>query len=72
MGGWEAEGDLRVRVAGPTKFMVNAVGDVGRSSCETSSNTRLVPPCVPFMRHELFELPCLFLFGYASKSSEVK
>lgn len=31
-----------------------------------------VPPCVPFMRHWLFELPWLFLFGYASKSSGVK
>lgn len=31
-----------------------------------------VPARVPFMRHWLFELPWLFLFGYASKSSRVK
>lgn len=64
--------DRRLQVARVRRSALLLWGWCGEVQLWHITERGAVPPRVPFMRHWLFELPWLFLFGYASKSSGVK
>lgn len=64
--------DRRLWVAGLLTSALLLWGWCGEVQLWNITERGTVPPRVPFMRHWLFELAWLFLFGYASKSSGVK